>query len=68
MISVKIVNETACLMLMQNDEMLDYLFINKYFFDPLSPDEHKMIANVYKETYNATQCHITAKEKNRTDN
>ncbi|MCL1700819.1 hypothetical protein [Lysinibacillus sp. Bpr_S20] len=62
-ITVKIVNETACLMLMHDNEMLDCLFINKYFFDTLSPDEHKTIANVYKETYNVTQCLVTAKEK-----
>ncbi|MFJ3388789.1 hypothetical protein [Lysinibacillus sp. NPDC086135] len=62
-ITVKIVNETACLMLMQSNKMLDCLFINKYFFDTLSPDEYTMFANVYKEAYNATQCLVTAKEK-----
>jgi|GEM_PF-3658688 len=62
-ITVKIVNETACLMLMQNDKMLDCLFINKYFFDTLLPDEHMMIANVYKEAFNTTQSLVTAKEK-----
>lgn len=62
-ITVRFANENACLILMQNNVMIDCLFINKYFYDSLSIDTIIMLANLYKETYNATLCLVTAKQK-----
>lgn len=62
-INVKIVTETACIMLMKDNTMLDCIFINEMFFHSLTLTEQLMIANLYKETYNATACLSTAKEK-----
>ncbi|MGE7840737.1 hypothetical protein ACQKNX_08090 [Lysinibacillus sp. NPDC093712] len=62
-INVKIVTETASIMLTKDNTMLDCVFINEMFFHSLTLTEQLMIASVYKETYNATGCLFTAKEK-----
>lgn len=62
-INVRVVYTTGCLMLMQDNKMLDCIFINQMYFDTLLQCEIEMLANLYKETYNATQCLTTAKDK-----
>ena len=62
-INIKAVYSTACLMLMQDDEMLDCVFINQMYFDTPLQCEITILANLYKGTYNATGYLTTAKSK-----
>jgi len=62
-INVEIAIENACLMLMQDNKMIDCLFINKYYFDTLSPYEQNTLSNLYKMTYLALMCPTKAKQK-----